>query len=77
MNTTFTARSRRGMLAGVVATVAGPAALAACGAPATAPAGLSQEARPTSLEWFGKLKGIAQADVDAFVQQYKAARPRI
>jgi multiple sugar transport system substrate-binding protein len=77
MNSMSTSRKRRGMLAGAVAAVAGPAVLAACGAPATAPAGLSQEARPTSLEWFGKLKGIAQADVDAFVQQYRSARPNV
>src|SRR5919197_36050 len=71
------AHSRRRMLGGTVTALAAPALLAACGAQTAGQPGLSQEAKPTTLEWFGKLKGISQSDVDAFAQQYKTARPNV
>src|SRR4051812_16139161 len=70
------ARSRRA-LGGALVSLAIPTILAACGAQTAGQPGLSLEAKPATLEWFGKLKGIAQSDIDTFVQQYKTARPNI
>src|SRR6266542_4678341 len=74
---THSTHSRRHLLGGTLTALAAPALLAACGAQSAAQPGLSQEAKPTTLEWFGKLKGVAQNDIDAFVQQYKTARPNV
>ncbi len=74
---THSTHSRRHLLGGTLTALAAPALLAACGAQPAAQPGLSQEAKPTTLEWFGKLKGVAQNDIDAFVQQYKTARPNV
>ena len=71
------ARTRRGMVGGSVAVLAAPALLAACGAPSGGQAGLGESTKPVTLEWFSKLKGIAESDVDAFVQQYQTARPNV
>jgi len=62
---------------GALAAVAAPALLAACGAQPSGQPVASDSSKPVTLEWFAKLKGIAQSDIDAHVQQYKTIRPNV
>jgi ABC-type glycerol-3-phosphate transport system substrate-binding protein len=68
---------RRRLLAGGFVAASVPELLASCSGQARRQPGLSESTTPVTLEWFGKLKGVAQGDVDAFVQQYKEARPTV
>jgi multiple sugar transport system substrate-binding protein len=70
-------RASRRILFCAAPVLAAPALLSACGAQTPARQSLAESRTPVTLAWFGKLKGIAQGDVDAFAQQYKAARPQV
>src|SRR5437870_261003 len=69
--------SRRRIIGGGLVAVGTSTLLAACGASASSQPGLAESSAPVTMKWFGKLKGIAQSDVDAYVQQYKSVRPNV